>query len=135
MKVFSTVCRILLGLVFVLSGLNGFVRFGHAPAFSTALAREYMVLMLATPYGHILFGIQLICGVLLLADLFVPAVLVVLAAYLFNIYMFHIFLEPGKLALVLLLTVLWVGLFFRYREAFHPLLRARNSFRSGEEAR
>ena len=47
MKILSIICRVVPGLVFVLSGLNGFIRFGHAPVFSTALAREYMALMLA----------------------------------------------------------------------------------------
>ena len=47
MKILSILCRVVLGLVFVLSGLNGFIRFGHAPVFSTALGRDYMALMLA----------------------------------------------------------------------------------------
>ena len=43
MRVTSNIARILLGLLF---------RFGHSAPFETAIAREYMGVMLATPYGQ-----------------------------------------------------------------------------------
>ncbi len=64
--------------------MNGFFRFSHAAAFDTAIAREYMAVMQATPYAHILFGLQMACGLLLIANVFVPAALTILAGYLFN---------------------------------------------------
>jgi putative oxidoreductase len=101
------------------------VRFGRAPSFATAVARDYMAVMQATPYGHILFGLQILCGLLVIADLFVLLALTILAAYIFNIYMFHIFFERGQLALVVVLTALWICVFLRYRDAFRPLLLPR----------
>jgi hypothetical protein len=65
----------LLGLISLLSGTNGFVRFGRAPSFETAVARDYLAVMPATPYGHILFGLQILWGLLVIADLFVPLAL------------------------------------------------------------
>ena len=59
--------------------------------------------------------------------------LMVLGAYLFNIVMFHLFLEPGHYALTLLLAVLWVLTLLRYRDAFDLLLQRR--FRDQSEAR
>ena len=43
MRVTSNIARILLRLLF---------RFGHSAPFETAIAREYMGVMLATPYGQ-----------------------------------------------------------------------------------
>ena len=39
-------------MLFLVYGLNGFFRFGHSAPFETAIAREYMGVMLATPYGQ-----------------------------------------------------------------------------------
>jgi uncharacterized membrane protein YphA (DoxX/SURF4 family) len=67
MKVPAFISRILLGVIFIVYGANGFFRFGHTDPFATPIAREYMTVMLATPYGHILFGLQIACGLLLIA--------------------------------------------------------------------
>jgi len=48
----SNIGRIPLGLLFLVYGLNGFFRFGHSASFETAIAREYMGVMLTTPYSH-----------------------------------------------------------------------------------
>jgi uncharacterized membrane protein YphA (DoxX/SURF4 family) len=96
MKIVARAQRISLGLIFVVYGMNGLVRFGHTPSFNTSAAREFMAVMQATPYAHVLFGLQVVCGVLLIADVFVPLALTVLAGYLFNIYMFHIFMDPSR---------------------------------------
>jgi uncharacterized membrane protein YphA (DoxX/SURF4 family) len=124
MKLIVLFSRTLLGAIFVASGVSGVLP-GHAPSFSTELANQYMAVMQATPYGHVLFAGQILCGLLLIADLFAPMALIVLAAYLFNIFMFHIFIEPGHYALALVLAVLWVFTFLRYRDLFRPLLEHR----------
>lgn len=117
MKVLAHIQRSLLGLIFVVTGLNGFFRFLHQSPFTAAAARELMMVMQATPYGHVLFGLQIVCGFLLLARLFVPIPLTILAGYLFNIYMFHIFLDHTFNPLALFASVLWVLTFLRNRDA------------------
>jgi putative oxidoreductase len=125
MKALAHIQRILLGLIFVVTGLNGFLRFLHQPPFAATAARELMMLMQATPYGHLLFGLQIVCGFLLLARLFIPIALTILAGYLFNIYLFHIFLDHTFNPLALLASVLWVLTFLRNRDAFRMILRPR----------
>ena len=125
MKFLPHVQRSLLGLIFVVTGLNGFFRFLPQRPFTAAAARELMMVMQATPYGHVLFGLQTVCGFLLLARLFVPLALTILAGYLFNIYMFHMFLDHTFNPLALLASVLWVLTFLRHRDAFHTILRPR----------
>jgi hypothetical protein len=106
MKVLAHIQRSLLGLIFVVTGLNGFFRFLHQPSFKTAAARELMVVMQATTSGHVLFGLQIVCRFLLLARLFVPIALTILAGYLFNIYIFHVFLDHTLNPLALFAGVL-----------------------------
>jgi uncharacterized membrane protein YphA (DoxX/SURF4 family) len=118
MKVIAVVQRIMPGVIFLGSGINGFVRF-HSPGFATPIAREYMAVMQATPYGHVLFGLQILCGLMLIAGVFVPVALTILAGYIFNIYMFGIFLDPMLNPMpVIAVTVLWILTFVRTRHAF-----------------
>jgi uncharacterized membrane protein YphA (DoxX/SURF4 family) len=125
MKVPAFISRILLGVIFIVYGANGFFRFGHTDPFATPIAREYMTVMLATPYGHILFGLQIACGLLLIAGVFVPVSLTILAGYIFNIYMFHIFLDQSKSLSTVAVTVFWMVTFVSYRPAFRALLHHR----------
>ena len=121
MRIISHLQRSLLGLVFVITGLNGLLHFLHDPSFKTAVARSYMQIQ-STPYGQILFALQIVCGLLLLARVFVPLTLTILAAHLFNIWMFHLFLDHSFSPLALIATALWVFTFLRYRGAFRTLL-------------
>jgi uncharacterized membrane protein YphA (DoxX/SURF4 family) len=125
MKTVALVQRILLGTIFLVHGLAGFLP-GHAPSFGTEIAREYMKVMQATPYAHVLFGLQALCGLLLIAGVFVPLALTILAGYLFNIYMFHLFLDPSRSLSTVVVTVLWILTFVRYREAFRMFFRLRS---------
>jgi putative oxidoreductase len=125
MKIVAVIQRILLGTIFLTSGIKGFVRFGHVPSFGTSIAREYMEVMQATPYGRVLFGVQILCGLMLIARVFVPVALTILAGYIFNIYMFDIFLDPRLSPWPVIVTVLWVFTFVRYRHAFRVLLLPR----------
>jgi uncharacterized membrane protein YphA (DoxX/SURF4 family) len=134
MKIVAGIQRIMLGLIFLASGINHFVHPGHASSFGTQTAREYMTVMQATPYGHVLYGLEIVCSVLLIAGVFVPVALTILAGYIFNIYMFRIFLDPSLSPWPAIVTVLWILTFVRYRHAFRALLLPRAPLRNlGEE--
>ena len=123
MKVLAHIQRSLPGLIFVVTGLNGFFRFLDHPPFTAAAARELIMLKQATPYGHMLSALQIVCGFLLLARLFVPIAPTILAGYLFNIFMFQHTFNP----LALFASVLWVRTFLRNRDAFRTILHPRLS--------
>jgi hypothetical protein len=83
--------------------------------------------MQADPYGHVLFGLQIVCGFLLPARLFVPVTLTVLAGFLVNIDMFHILLDHSFNPSALFAGVLWALTLLRNRDAFRTILRPRPS--------
>ena len=124
MKIASIVARYLLGLMFTVFGLNGFLNFIHQPPPTNPLAIQFFVAISASHFAAFFFAVQLIGGLLLLSGFFVPLALTVLAAELYNILAFHLTLSPG-IAPALVACVLWVLVFLQYRESFKGIFTAR----------
>ncbi len=125
MRIVTIVARILLGLVFLIFGLNGFFHFMPNPP-PTPAAGAFFGALFATGYMFgLIFGAQVIGGALLLLGLMVPFALMILAPVIVNIIAFHIFLSPVPMQLVIafIVTALWLILAWNYRAAFAPLFK------------
>ena len=125
MKVVSMIARYLLGLIFTVFGLNGFLNFIHQPPPTNPLAMQFFVAISASHYAAFFFAIQLVGGLLLLSGFFVPLALTLLAAELYNILAFHLTLSPATIAPALVAAVLWILVFLQYRESFKGILVAK----------
>jgi putative oxidoreductase len=124
MKIAGLVARILLGLLFTFFGANGFFHFLHmAPP--TGGAAQYMAGLAAAHLFPVIFGIQLVCGLLLLSGFFVPLALVLIGPVIANILLFHLALEPAGIGPGLFAFLLWLIVFFSLREYFAGIFRAR----------
>lgn len=126
MKYVFTGSRLLLGLLFLVFGLNGFFNFLPQPPMPEK------ALALAMAFGQtgymwpLIKGTEVIAGLLLLSGFFVPLALVFLAPVVVNIVLFHIFLEDGAgLALPLILVVLGVLTAWSRKEDFKSVLSAK----------
>ncbi|MBS4202193.1 hypothetical protein KHA93_21520 [Bacillus sp. FJAT-49732] len=115
------VSELLLGLIFLCAGLNGYiVLFGFNPLFPTSpkamefLGTGYLLAMEKTP--------EIVCGILLIIRRLVPLALTILAPIIINILAFHIFVDHALLPLALILFLLEVILIWRYRKSFMGLL-------------
>ena len=117
MKIAVLIARILLGLLFVVFGLNGFLNFIHGPM-PTGVAGQYLAVMGGTLYIHFVFVVQLVAGLLLLSGQFVPLALVLLGPVIINILLFHVSMQPSGLPPGLFAAVLWFIVFFGVRRAF-----------------
>jgi putative oxidoreductase len=124
MKIASVIARYLLGLMFTIFGLNGFLNFIHQPPPANPLALQFFVAIGSSHFAAFFFAVQLIGGVLLLLGIFVPLALTLLAAELYNILAFHLTLSPG-IAQALVACVLWVLVFLQYRNSFNGVLAAK----------
>lgn len=120
------VARVLMGLIFFVFGLNGFLHFlpqpplaGPAGAFAGALA--------ATGYMFPLIkGTEVVAGALLLGNRFVPLALALIAPVVVNIFAFHTLLTPPNgIAFFLLAANAYLG--WAYRDAFRGMLAAKSS--------
>ncbi len=127
MKIASTVARYLLGLMFTIFGLNGFLNFIHQPPPPNPLAIQFFVAIATSHFAAFFFAVQLLGGILLLSGYFVPLALILLAAEIYNILAFHLTLAPASIAPALLAAVLWVLVFLSYRRSFKDVLAARPS--------
>jgi uncharacterized membrane protein YphA (DoxX/SURF4 family) len=115
-----TVARVLLGLVFVVFGLNGFLNFLPQPAPPTR-ALAFLGGLASTGYFFpLLKATEVLGGALLLAG-FVPIALTLLAPIIVNIVAFHTFLAPGNWPVVGLALASEIYLAVVHRAAFAPL--------------
>jgi hypothetical protein len=121
----ANVARVLLGLIFFVFGLNGFLHFLPQPPMSGPPAILFGA-FLATGYMlPLIKGTEVAAGVLLLSGRFVPLALTVLAPVIVNIVAFHAFLAPGGLGVPLVVLSLELFLAYSYRSAFRSVLEAR----------
>ena len=121
MRVVVIIARVLLGLVFFVFGLNGFLQFMPNPPPPPA-AGAFFGALIATHYMFFLiFGTQVLGGALLLIGVAVPFALTILAPVIVNIVFFHIFLSPGLLPMALVVAAFELFLVWNYRAAFAPL--------------
>jgi len=116
MKIASTIARYLLGLIFLVFGLNGFLLFIPMPPPKGVLAGQFGGAIFASHYWIVVFGIQVLGGVLLLVNQFVPLALVLLGPVIVNIFFFHALMAPEGLPLAIVVVLLWSLLAVRYKQ-------------------
>ena len=124
MKITSTIARFLLGLIFLVFGLNGFLHFIPMPP-PTGVAGQFLGALFVSHFLVVIFAIQLIGAVLLLVNRYVPLALTLLAPVIFNVLFFHLLMAPSGLPLAIIVTVLWILAFLNVRSAFTGLVQPR----------
>lgn len=122
MKIVALIARILLGLVFFVFGLNGFLNFipmkGELPP---GAAGQFVLALTQTPYMHIVSGLQVLGGLLVLINRYTILGLVILGPVIVNIFLFHALLFHTGLGLACVVVLLWLVLFFHYYKHFAGL--------------
>src|SRR5947209_17477796 len=88
MKILTNVSRFLLGFIFLVFGLNGFLHFIPMPP-PSGVAPQFLGSTFLTKYLLFVFGIQLVGGVLLLINRYVPIALTILGSIIVHILLFH----------------------------------------------
>ena len=126
MKYAFVIARVLLGFVFTVFGLNAFLHFFPNPPVP-GLAGQFMGALLGSHYYVIAFGTELIGGVLLLSNRYVPLALTLLGPVIVNILSFHMFLDSENMAPAVVVTVLWFVVFSQVRSAFAGLFVAKKA--------
>src|SRR6202051_2892901 len=124
MKTASTIARYLAGVIFLVFGLNGFLNFLPLPP-PGGVAGQFMGALYVSHYLWVIFAFQVIAGVLLLVNRYVPLAVAVLAPIIVNILTFHASMAPSGLPLALFVTVLWVVIFVDVRAVFTGLFQSR----------
>lgn len=126
MKIAALIARLLLGLVFLVFGLNGFLNFLPLPA-PTGQAGQFIDVLAASHFMVFVFTLEILGGLLLLVNRFVPLALVLLGPVIVSIFLFHALLDRAELGLAVLVVVLWVIVAADNREHLAGILRHRAS--------
>src|SRR5438105_7675784 len=134
MKILTNVSRFLLGFIFLVFGLNGFLHFIPMPP-PSGVAAQFLGSMFVTKYLLFVFAIQLIGGVLLLINCYVPIALTILGPIILNILLFHGLMNRDGLGLALFITILWAVVFASVRSAFAGIFEARVETKTSEVRR
>lgn len=125
MKIVTLIARLLLGLMFFVLGLNGFLGFLNMGPTPTGLAGQFMAALFVSHYYWVVAGLQVIGGALLLVNRFVPLALVLLGPVIVNIPCYHVFLNHGGAGFAAVITILWLTVFYSKRQYFSGIFAQR----------
>jgi hypothetical protein len=120
MKIAVVIARVLMGLIFVFFGMNGFLQFVKAPM-PTGLAGEFLTVLFQSHYVLFICVVQIVGGLLLLVNRYVPLALTLLGPVVVNIILYHLLLNPTAAQLAVVVTICWFFLFYRCRHNFSGL--------------
>lgn len=117
LKTTATVFRYLLGAVFLIFGLNGFLNFIPQPDMPLK-AQAFMGGLAAAPYFFPLVkALEVVSGAFLLSNRFVPLAIAFLGPITLNIFLFHLTLTPiNPVAFVVFLGNLFLA--YAYQDHF-----------------
>ena len=124
MKIAVIAARVLLGLMFLVFGLNDFLNFIKAPL-PPGDAGVLSGLLFSHGWFKFHGVLYVIAGVLLLVGRYVPIALVILGPILVNILLFHITFLPEGIGMGVFATLLEVFLIWAYWPAFRGLFVAK----------
>lgn len=107
MKLASTIARLLLGLLFVVFGLNFWLHFIPIPSPAEGTpAANFMFAIYGSGYLTFVKVLEVAAGLLLLSGRFVNLALAVLGPIVVNIALYHFFLVQGGYPMSVVLGVL-----------------------------
>ena len=122
MNIVSTVARILLGALFIFAGASAFFISPQPPP---GLAGAFLEISLRSHFVLFVGAAQLTLGLLLVVNRFVPVALIMLAAFLYNSFAFHITMAQSALFAPVIVLLLWLLVALPYRAVFAPIFAAK----------
>ncbi len=124
MNTAAAIARFVLGLVFVVFGLNGFLNFmpmGPVPA----LAGQFAAALIQSHFMVVVLTLEILSGLLLVTNNYGLLATTFIAPVIVNILLFHIFMAPAGLPVAAFVTALWVVNAYPYRALLSPLFQRR----------
>jgi len=120
MNIVVVIARLLLGLLFVVFGLNPFLKFLPVPPLEGAWG-QFVGAMLVSHYVWFVGAVQVISGALFLIGRYVPLAIALSGPVIANIIVYHLTMQHRGAQGAVLASICWVILFWRYRASFAPL--------------
>ncbi len=127
MKYVTMIARVLLGLVFLVFGLNKFFNFIPSGPMPTGAAGQFMGALFTTHYLMAVGAFETLGGLLLLVNRYVPFALCLLAPVIVNILLTGMLLTHMALPSGIVVAILWIVVYWRVRSAFAGIYQARTA--------
>lgn len=125
MKIAAIIARYLLGLVFLIFGLNIYLHFIPTPPLPPGPFADFNSALSSTHYIIAIGVFQVVPAILLLINRYVPLALALLAPVIVNIDLTHLLMVPSGLPIAAIVSLLWILVFLRVRSAFSGLFQAK----------
>ncbi|HET6168677.1 MAG TPA: hypothetical protein VFE01_00795 [Terracidiphilus sp.] len=125
MKIASMVARYLLGIIFLVFGLNHYLNFIPMGPMPTGLAGQFMGSLIQSHYMYVVAFFEVVPAILLLVNRYVPLALTFLAPVIFNILLVGILISTMALPMAIFIIILWFLAFYRVRSAFAGIFQQR----------
>lgn len=122
MKYISLVARILLGLIFIVLGLNKLYPFLHMPM-PTGFALQFYIDLMTAHIITVIACLEVISALLLFFNRYVALALVLLGPIIVNAFLYEVFLDPKHLPLIVVTLFLYIIVLRHHKPAFEPLLQ------------
>jgi putative oxidoreductase len=120
MKIVAVIARILLGLMFLVFGLNPFLKFLPMPPLEGVWG-QFLGALVVSHYVWFVGAVQVISGALFLIGRYVPLAIALGGPVVANIIVYHLTMQHSGAQPAVLATICWVILFWHYRASFAPL--------------
>ena len=124
-RISTAIVRVLLGLMFLVFGLNGLLNFIPAPKDMPQEIMNVMGALMKAGYMTVVSGAEVLVAVLLLTNRFVPLALALLAPIIVGIITYHVAMQPATIGPGIVVLLMELYLAWAYRGAFRPMLRMR----------
>lgn len=124
------IARVILGLIFLVFGLNGFLHFIPMPPPTGTAADFTYGLFKAGYFFPFMASIQVISGALLLSGSLVPFALLLLAPIVINIFFFHLMLAPANLGMAVFIIAALIVLAVYYWPVYKAIFKSENAWKS-----
>ncbi|HEY2236027.1 MAG TPA: hypothetical protein VGK01_21320 [Candidatus Angelobacter sp.] len=121
MRITALIARILLGLIFFVFGLNGFLHFIPMGPMPMGLSGQYITVLMQSHYIYFVAAVQVVGGALLLIGRYVPLGLTLLGPVIVNILLYHLLMDLKGIPMAIIVTILWAIVFYRNRQYFSGL--------------
>lgn len=120
MKIVAIIARVLLGLMFLVFGLNAFFGFIPAPKLE-GVSGQFLGALFVSHYVWLLGATQVVSGALFLIGRYVPLAIALSGPVVVNIIAYHVTMDYRNAQLAILATICWIILFWWYRASFARL--------------
>ena len=122
-RIAATVVRYLMGLIFFVFGLNGFLNFIPQPPMEGDLGTFMGGLAVSGYFFPLLKATEVIAGALLLSGFYVPLAIAVLGPITLNIFFVHAIMEPSGMPIAIFVLLGNLFLAYAYRGNFSGIFQ------------